>query len=115
MSQAPASAPTAGNDAEAAARTKHCEVAYGTRDRQYLWRIEVPAGASVQEVLVAAREVAGGVAVPWEKASVGIFGELCSRTDIPRDGDRIELYRPLGQDPKQARRDRVRKLRMGAR
>ena len=115
MTQAAASAPAAGSHAEAASRTKRCEVAYGTRDRQYLWRIEVPEDASVQEVLAAARDVAGGVAVPWEEASVGIFGEPCSRTDIPRDGDRIELYRPLVQDPKQARRDRVRKLRRGAR
>jgi uncharacterized protein len=94
--------------------SKHCCVAYGTRDHQYLWEVSVAESANVQEVLAAAREVAGGVAVPWDEASVGIFGEPCSRTDVPLDGDRIELYRPLAQDPKQARRDRVRRLRKGS-
>jgi uncharacterized protein len=94
---------------------KHCLVAYATRERQYLWRIEVPENASVQEVLAAARGLAADAAVPWDEASTGIFGEPCARTDVPRDGDRIELYRPLAQDPKQARRERVRRLRRGAR
>jgi uncharacterized protein len=91
--------------------TKHCSVAYGTRDRQYVWEVLVSENASVQEVLAAARQLAAGAAVPWEQASVGIFGEPCKRTDVPHDGDRIELYRPLSADPKQARRDRVRRLR----
>jgi uncharacterized protein len=93
------------------APTKHCSVAYASCDCQYLWSVEVPPGASVRDVLAAAREIAPDAVVPWETASVGIFGEACSRTDIPRDGDRVEIYRPLGQDPKQARRDRVRPLR----
>lgn len=93
-------------------RRKRCAVAYATRERQYLWSVEVPAGASVREVIAAARASAPAQArVPWEEASVGIFGEPCSRSDIPGDGDRIELYRPLAHDPKQARRDRARRLR----
>jgi uncharacterized protein len=103
----------AGSNANAAARTKRCSVAYATPERQYLWEVEVSQSASVQAVLAAARELAPDVAVPWEQASVGIFGEPCSRTDVPRNADRIELYRPLAQDPKQARRDRVRRLRRG--
>jgi uncharacterized protein len=94
--------------------TKHCWVAYGTRQHQYLWEVEVAEDASVEAVLAAARDLAGGVAVPWGEACIGIFGESCLRTDVPRDGDRIELYRALAQDPKQARRDRVRRLRRGA-
>ncbi len=97
------------------APTKHCGVAYAARDCQYLWSVEVPRDASVHDVLAAAREIAPDAEVPWDTASVGIFGEPCSRTDIPRDGDRIEIYRPLGQDPKQARRDRARGFKRAGR
>ncbi len=92
-------------------RTKHCWVAYATRERQYLWSLEVPENASVQDVVFAARGIAADATVPWESASVGIFGEPCHRTDVPRDGDRIEIYRPLVQDPRQARRERARRRR----
>jgi len=36
----------------------------------------------------------------------GIWGALCGRGDALRDRDRVELYRPLRVDPKQARRER---------
>lgn len=91
---------------------KRCWVAYATPARQYLWSVEVAEEASVREVLAAARETAPPDAgVPWDESGVGIFGEPCSREHIPRDGDRVELYRPLVHDPKEARRDRVRRLR----
>lgn len=39
--------------------------------------------------------------------SVGIYGKLCSEDTVLQDGDRIELYRPLRADPKEARRNRA--------
>lgn len=93
--------------------SKRCWVAYAARDRQYLWEVELPAGASVADALLAARIAAdvGGEPAPilWDEAAVGIFGEPCERGAIPRDGDRIELYRALLKDPKQARRERARR------
>jgi uncharacterized protein len=97
---------------------KHCTVAYATRERQYLWRVELPAGASVAEALAAACAQAGpeaGAGVPWDSAAVGIFGEPCARTATCADGDRIELYRPLRRDPRERRRERVQRERRGTR
>ena len=54
-----------------------------------------------------ARAQATDLAIPWD-ADVGIFGELCGRAAVPRDGDRIEIYRPLRLDPKESRRARAR-------
>lgn len=109
---------------------KHCLVVYATPERQYLWPVAIPANASVQDALAAARAIAesglrgapagershearrleaSGLEVPWNEASVGIFGQPCDRSAIPRDGDRIEIYRPLRRDPKQARRERARR------
>ena len=35
---------------------------------------------------------------------VGIWGQVTERDRRVRDGDRVELYRPLERDPKEARR-----------
>jgi putative ubiquitin-RnfH superfamily antitoxin RatB of RatAB toxin-antitoxin module len=83
---------------------KHCVVAYGDSARQYLWRVALPAEATIAAAIEAARSQASDVDVPWDSAPVGIFGEARSRADIPVDGDRIELYRPLTNDPKERRR-----------
>lgn len=40
-------------------------------------------------------------------ARVGIWGRRCGLDDVVRDGDRIELYRPLTADPKEVRRRRA--------
>jgi uncharacterized protein len=97
------------------AARKRCTVAFATRERQYLWSVELPAGAPIAEALAAARALAAsarvGAEIPWDSASVGIFGELRSRSDGCADGDRIELYRPLERDPREQRRERVQRER----
>jgi hypothetical protein len=83
---------------------KHCVVAYADRAHQYLWPVALPAEATIAAAIDAARRQAPDVDVPWDSAPVGIFGEPRNRTDLPADGDRIELYRPLHDDPKARRR-----------
>ena len=83
---------------------KTCVVAYADAARQYLWPVVLSAEATIADAVAAARQQAQDVDVPWESAPVGIFGEARSRADIPANGDRIELYRPLRDDPKERRR-----------
>jgi uncharacterized protein len=98
---------------------KRCIVAWATPERQLLWTLELPAGATVADALEAARQAAAGAApadggragIPWDNAPVGIFGEPTTRAHVLRDGDRLEIYRPLRHDPKATRRERVRQLR----
>jgi putative ubiquitin-RnfH superfamily antitoxin RatB of RatAB toxin-antitoxin module len=97
---------------------KRCVVAYATRDEQWLWNVAVPADATVADVLIAAREQAAPDVrdrIPWDSAPLGIFGQPCARTDIPMEGDRVELYRPLASDPKERRRQQVQSQRRAAR
>ena len=97
-----------------------CVIAYATRERQYLWRVELPDDATIADALAAARcaaegERAGLDAALWEQAPVGVFGEPRPRAARVQDGDRIELYRPLRADPRARRRQRVqRERRKGA-
>jgi putative ubiquitin-RnfH superfamily antitoxin RatB of RatAB toxin-antitoxin module len=85
---------------------KTCLVVYATPARQWSWTVELPDAARVADALAQARAQVAGLEVPWD-ADVGIFGELCARDAIPRDGDRIEIYRPLTSDPKESRRARA--------
>lgn len=88
---------------------KHCLVAYAAAARQYLWPVVLPAEATIADAIAAARRQEQDADVPWDSAPVGIFGEPRSRADLPADGDRIELYRPLRDDPKARRRSKVRR------
>ena len=83
---------------------KHVVVAYAGSARQYLWPVVLSAEATIADAIAAARRQAQDADVPWDSAAVGIFGEARSRADLPADGDRIELYRPLSDDPKVRRR-----------
>jgi putative ubiquitin-RnfH superfamily antitoxin RatB of RatAB toxin-antitoxin module len=85
---------------------KRCTVAFATPERQWLWVVTLPDGATVADALEQARLQASGLQVPWT-GDVGIFGELCERTAVPLDEDRIEIYRPLKADPKESRRERA--------
>ena len=94
---------------------KRCVVAYATRERQYLWAVDVAVDATIADTIEAARQLADEPDVPWETAPVGIFGELRERSDCPAEGDRVELYRPLPNDPRDRRRERVQQQRKAGR
>jgi putative ubiquitin-RnfH superfamily antitoxin RatB of RatAB toxin-antitoxin module len=93
-------------------RTKHCSVAFALPARQFVWAVELPLAATVAELLQQARTMARARGedreVPWDSDSLGIFGEPCRRDEVPAEGDRVEIYRPLINDPRASRRARVR-------
>ncbi len=92
---------------------KRCVVAYATRERQYLWAVDVPLDATIADTIEAARQLADEPDVPWETATVGIFGQVRERSYRPSEGDRVEIYRPLPNDPREKRRERVQRERKG--
>ena len=44
--------------------------------------------------------------------AVGVWGRLCEQDQLLRSGDRVEVYRPLQIDPKEARRQRQRRQKV---
>ena len=101
---------------------KRCQIAYATRASQLVWTVELTDSATVADALRAAREMATrdvsaageSLDIPWDTARVGIVGQLCARSTVPADGDRIEIYRPLATDPRERRREHVRSQRRAA-
>ena len=89
---------------------KRVSVVFALPERQWSWSLTLPDAATVDDALEQARAAAAGAPVPWQ-GQVGIFGALCDRNAVPRDGDRIEIYRALKADPKASRRERVKAVR----
>ena len=85
-------------------------VTFALPERQWAWEVRLSDGATVGDALEGARAQAGSIEVPWS-GPIGIFGALCDRDSVPRDGDRIEIYRALKADPKESRRERVKARR----
>ncbi|HKW81613.1 MAG TPA: RnfH family protein [Casimicrobiaceae bacterium] len=67
-------------------------------------RLELGAGATVADALAAAPEISCTASAP-----VGIYGMRVARDTALADHDRIEVYRALPIDPKDARRRRVKR------
>lgn len=85
-----------------------CVVAYALPERQLLWEVSLEEGATIADALAVARAQASSEVVPWDSAEVGVFGERQPRDAVVRNGDRIEIYRPLCGDPRERRRRRAR-------
>lgn len=73
-------------------------------------QLNLPQGATIAAALAAIETLKSGAAfagVDWANAPVGIFGKLMPKEHLLHDGDRIEIYRPLAEEPKLARRERA--------
>ena len=90
------------------------EVAYALPERQSIITLDVEENCSV---LAAAKRsgiehtfsAVDGSAIDWATVQLGIFGNLVEHPaeQIIREGDRIEIYRPLLIDPKAVRKQRA--------
>lgn len=83
------------------------EVAYARPDRQWLIAVEVEPGASARDAVERSGIVAECPEIDAHALRLGIFGEACDPATVLRAGDRVEIYRPLQVDPKEARRRRA--------
>ena len=87
------------------------EVVYGTPEKQALLEVVVEQGSTVKEAIMASGIVKRFPDINLEVLKVGIWNRTCKLTDLPKKGDRIEIYRPLIADPKEARRRRAEKAK----
>lgn len=89
-------------------------VLYSPAPREVLeWDVGVDPGATVAQAIERSGLPQARPAFDWRGAGVGVWGRKAGLDAALRDGDRIEVYRPLQVDPKLARRERF--ARQGAR
>lgn len=85
------------------------EVAYALPEKQYLQRVTLEEGATVEEAIRASGLLELRTDIDLAKNKVGIYSRSVKLTDTVQDGDRVEIYRPLIADPKVLRRQRAEK------
>lgn len=85
------------------------EVAYALPEKQYLQRVTLQEGATVEEAIRASGLLELRTDIDLTKNKVGIYSRPAKLSDIVHDGDRVEIYRPLIADPKELRRQRAEK------
>ncbi len=96
---------------DAAARTVRVTVCYARPDSVFLKTLDVPEGTTIAAAIVGSGLQQAFPEVDPSTMRVGIYGKLKTPETLLREGDRVEVYRPLTADPKQARRRRVQKTR----
>ncbi len=85
------------------------EVAYAMPDQQVIIAFNVLEGTTVETAINTSDLLAQFPEIDLSSTAVGIFGKLCELNQLLKAGDRVEIYRPLHNDPKEARRQRARK------
>ncbi len=83
------------------------EVVFALHGEQVLLALEMEEGATVRQAVERSGILRRFPGISLARGRVGIHGRV-ARLDAPlHDGDRVEIYRPLRADPKDARRRRV--------
>ena len=83
------------------------EVVFAKPGEQVLEQLHVPADATVESVIRGCGILERFPEIDLGTNKVGIFGKATKLTAGLQEGDRIEIYRPLIADPKEARKKRA--------
>ncbi|WP_022948458.1 RnfH family protein [Methylohalobius crimeensis] len=83
------------------------EVVYALPETQRLIQIPYATGMTVAEALEESGILKVFPEIDPTAAKVGVFGRPCRLDRKLKAGDRVEIYRPLTMDPKEARRYRI--------
>ncbi len=85
------------------------EVAYATPKQQEIITLTLPEGTTVEQAIHASDLLNRFPEIDETDIKAGIFGSVCKLDQSLKQGDRVEIYRPLLHDPKEARRQRAAK------
>ena len=80
------------------------EVVFATADRQQLTSVSLPYDATVDTAIAKSLIARHFPEHNLDALEVGVWGRLVTRDHVLSDGDRVEIYRALELDPREARR-----------
>lgn len=87
------------------------EVIFATPARQEVRTVRLPPGSVVEQAIRHSGLLAEFPEIDLATNPVGVYGEPVELDTILEGGERVEIYRPLVVDPKEARRRRACKKR----
>jgi putative ubiquitin-RnfH superfamily antitoxin RatB of RatAB toxin-antitoxin module len=85
----------------------NAEIVYATLDRQEIVYLQLDRGATVEDAIERSNLKNRFPLEPLDSCPTGIWGRPVARNQVLVDGDRVELYRQLLHDPREARRERA--------
>jgi uncharacterized protein len=83
------------------------EVAYAKPEQQAIVKINVPQGTTIHQAIELSGFLVRFPEVKLAELKVGVFGAVSPLNQVVEQGDRVEIYRSLINDPKEARRQRA--------
>lgn len=83
------------------------EVVYALPGNQLLVELSVVPGTTAREAIAQSGILARFPQIDPDRQRIGIFGRVVKADAVLQAGDRVEIYRPLIADPKEARRRRA--------
>jgi len=85
-------------------REARVEVVFALPDRQRVVQLPLRDGMTALEAVQAAGLEREFPELVGRRLELGIYGRRVEATQVLRNGDRVEIYRPLKFDPREARR-----------
>lgn len=82
-------------------------VVYALAHHQEAIKVELPANSTVEQAIIESGILQIYSEIDITNNSLGIYGRVVKNSQILRDQDRVEIYRPLTIDPMHARRKRA--------
>ena len=94
-------------EAMAEQASSNVEVAYAVDKKQAILTLQVAEGTTALEAAKQSGITEKFEGIDLENAKLGIFAKVVSPSQVLREGDRVEIYRPLIADPKEVRKARA--------
>jgi len=85
----------------------HVQVCYALPDSSFLRALTVPAGTTIEQAVMQSGLLQAIPGIDLAINMVGIYGKRKPLDTVLHEHDRVEVYRPLQADPKEARRRRA--------
>ncbi len=90
------------------------EVAYALPQKQKIIALVVEPGTTALEAAKMSNINSYFEGINVSQLDMGVFGKSVKQSYVLRNGDRVELYRPLIADPKEVRKQRAAKAKSKA-
>ena len=87
--------------------TVHIQLCYALPEQAVVIDLDIEVGHTLEQVIAKSGLLTRHPEIDLTQNKIGIYGKLKPLDTVARDGDRIEIYRPLQADPMESRRRRA--------
>ena len=87
--------------------TAHIQLCYALPEQAVVIDLDIEVGCTLEQAIGQSGLLTQFPEIDLRHNKIGIYGKLKPLDTVARDGDRIEIYRPLRADPMESRRRRA--------